>query len=92
MGSGKANLGENRTNSEDVSLPKGLKSNIISMSQMVDGGKELVFNSKGCYIRKGGLEKVIDKGVKTPNNLYVLKGRRRKEMRSNKYSSYSYSK
>lgn len=51
LGSSKANL-EKRTNAEDVLLIEGLKNDIISVSQMVDGGKEVVFNSKGYFIWK----------------------------------------
>lgn len=31
---------------------------------MVDGGKEVIFNSKGCIIQKEGSKRVIAKGVK----------------------------
>lgn len=39
LGSSKANLGEKRTNAEDVCLIEGIKHNIFSVIQMVDGRK-----------------------------------------------------
>lgn len=52
LGSGKENLGENKTNAEHAWLVEGLKHNILSMSQMVYGWEEVVFNSKGCFNKK----------------------------------------
>jgi len=42
---------------------------------MVDGGKEVIFNSKGCGIRKKKSMRVISKGIRTLENVYMLKGR-----------------
>ena len=78
LGSGKAKTGEKRTNVEDVWLIEVIKHSILTVSQMVDGGKEVVFNSKGCFIQKEGSKTVIARGGKTPYNVYVLKGRVRK--------------
>ena len=77
MGSGKAILGENRTNAENVWPIEGLKHNILSVIQLVD----FVLNSKGCFIRKKGLKRKVVRGFKTLDNVYVLKGRVSKEMR-----------
>jgi len=84
LGSGKANLGEKRTNVEDVWVIEGLKHNILSVSQMVDGGKEVVFNSKGFFIMKEGSKRVIARGDKTPDNVYVLKGKLKSKKRPRK--------
>lgn len=75
LGSGKAKLGEKRTNAEDVWLIEGLKYNILSLIQMVNGCEEVVFNFKGFFIKKEGSKRVIARGFKTPDNVYVLKGR-----------------
>jgi len=75
LGSGKANLGEKRTNDKYVWLIEGLKHNILSVSKIVYGGKEVVFNSKYCFIKKEGSMRVIERGVKAPNNVYMLKKR-----------------
>lgn len=50
LGKGKANLGDKKTKAVDVLLVEGLKHNIISVRKMVDGGNEIIFNSKGCFI------------------------------------------
>jgi len=75
LGSGKANLGEKRANVEDVWLIEGLKHNIISLSQMVDGSKEVVFKSKDLFIKEERSKRLITREVKTIDNVYVLKGR-----------------
>lgn len=75
LGCGKSNLGEKRTNEEDSWLIEGLKHNILSVIQMVDGGKEVILNSKGCIIQKEGSKRVISRGVKTSDNVYLLKAR-----------------
>jgi len=38
-----------------------------------------------CFFRKEGSKRVIAKGVKKQGNVYLLKGRVSKEMRSKKY-------
>lgn len=48
LGSNKSNLGEKRTNVDDVWLTEGLRNNILSVRQMVDRGKKAIFNSKCC--------------------------------------------
>ena len=54
LGSGKANIGEKRTNAENVWHIEGLKHNILNFIQMVYGGKEVLFNSKCCFIQYEG--------------------------------------
>ena len=39
---------------------------------MCDQGHELIFNSKGCKIRKQGSRKLVATATRTPNNIYVL--------------------
>ena len=52
----------------------GLKHNLLSVSQMCDQGNEVVFRSNGCVVRKLDIRETVIKGIRTPNNLYVLKG------------------
>jgi len=52
LGEGDASLGDEKTNVTDVLLVDMLKYNILSMIQMVDGGDEVIFNPRWCYIRK----------------------------------------
>lgn len=90
LGSGKANIGEKRTNADKLWIIKGINNNILSVSQMVNGGKEVIFNSKFCIIEKEGSKIVISMGVKTLDNVYVLKGRVSRKRRPRDYSSPSY--
>ena len=39
---------------------------------MCDQGHELIFNSKGCKIRKQGSRKLVATTTRTSNNIYVL--------------------
>jgi len=41
---------------------------------MVYGTKEEVFNSKVCFIQMEGSKRLIPRGLKIPDNVYVLKG------------------
>lgn len=54
FGSGKDSPREKTTNPKCVCLVEGLKHNILSVSQMVYGGKEEVFNSNVCFTRMEG--------------------------------------
>lgn len=50
LGSSKENLGDKRTNADDVFLIKGLNHNTLGVRQMVGGRKEVFFNTKGYII------------------------------------------
>lgn len=89
LGSGYANLSEERKNEKDVWIIEGLKHNILSVIQMVDGGKEGISKYKGSIIRKEGSKRVISKGVKTSDNVYVLNIRVKSKKRPREYSSSS---
>lgn len=54
LGSGKSNIGEMRTKVDDFCPIEGLRNDIFSVIQMVDEGKEVIFNSKGCIIPNKG--------------------------------------
>lgn len=51
----------------------GLKHNLLSVSQMCDQGN-VVFQSNGCVVRELDIGEIMIKGIRTPNNLYILKG------------------
>ena len=57
----------------DVLLVDGLKHNLLSVSQMCDRGCEVVFTSKDCKIKSVKWGQVVAKGIRTDNNVYVLK-------------------
>ena len=52
----------------------GLQHNLLSVSQMCDRGNEVIFRSNGCIVRELNRGETVIKGIRTPNNLYKLKG------------------
>ena len=66
-------LSNGKGKSKDVLLVDGLKHNLLSVSQMCDTGCEVVFTSKDCKIKSVKSEQVVSKGIRTGNNVYVLK-------------------
>ena len=51
----------------------GLKHNLLSVSQMCDQGTEVIFQSNGCSVHDIDTGKIVIKGIRTPNNLYIFK-------------------
>jgi hypothetical protein len=72
-GKGMVNLSNGKGKAQDVLLVDGLKHNLLSISQMCDRGCEVVFTSKGCKIKCITSRQVVAKGIRTENNVYVLK-------------------
>eukprot|EP00253_Pinus_taeda_P012468 PITA_12468 len=58
----------------NVMYVDGLKHNLLSVNQMCDQGNEVVFRSNGCVVRELDIGETVIKGIRTPNNLYILKG------------------
>ena len=58
----------------NVMYVDGLKHNLLSVSQMCDQGNEVIFQSNGCIVRELDIGETVIKGIRTPNNLYILKG------------------
>ena len=52
----------------------GLKHKLLSVSEMCDQGNEVVFRSNGCVVCELDTGETMIKGIRTPNNLYMLKG------------------
>jgi hypothetical protein len=50
-----------------------MKHNLPSVSQMCAEGHTLLFDSKKCEIRKEGSGKLVEKMIRTPNIIYILK-------------------
>jgi hypothetical protein len=50
-----------------------LKHNLLSVSQVFDRGCKVVFTSKDCKIQSVNLGQLIAKGIRTENNVCVLK-------------------
>jgi hypothetical protein len=72
-GKGMVSLSNGRGKAQDVLLVDGLKHNLLSVSQMCDRGCEVVFTSKDCKIKSVNSGQVVAKGIRTKNNVYVLK-------------------
>ena len=53
-------------------LVEGLKHNLLSVSQICDQGHNVVFSTKKCEIRDSSLRELVAKGVRTPDNVYIL--------------------
>jgi hypothetical protein len=72
-GKGMVSLSNGKGKSQDVLLVDGLKHNFLNVSQMCDKGCEVVFTSKDCKIKSVNSGQVVVKGIRTENNVYVLK-------------------
>jgi hypothetical protein len=70
---GMVSLSNGKGKSQDVLLVYGLKHNLLSVSQMCDRGCEVVFTSKDCKIKSTNSGQVVAKGIRTKNNVYVIK-------------------
>jgi hypothetical protein len=69
-------LSNGKGKSQDVLLVDGLKHNLLSVSQMCDRGCKVLFTSKDWKIKLVNSGQVVAKGIRTKNNVYVLKENR----------------
>jgi hypothetical protein len=72
-GKGLVSLGNGRAKAQDVLFVDGLKNNLLSVSQVCARGCEVTFTAKDCKIKTMNIGEMISKGVRTENNVYVLK-------------------
>jgi hypothetical protein len=72
-GKGIVSLSNGKGKAQDVLFVEGLKHNLLSVSQVYDQGCEVVFTSKDCRIKSVNLGQLVAKGIRTENNVYVLK-------------------
>jgi hypothetical protein len=75
-GKAMVSLSNGKLKSQDVLLVDGLKHNLLSVSQMCDRGCEVLFTSNDCKIKSVNSGQVVAKGIRTKNNVYVLKENR----------------
>ena len=61
-----------KVKARNVLYVDGLKHNLLSVSQMCDQGTEVIFRSNGCSVRDLDTGKTVNKGIRTPNNLYIF--------------------
>src|SRR3984957_14087485 len=72
-GKGIVCLSNEKRKSQDVLYVEYLKHNFLSVSQVCDRGCEVVFTSKDCRIKTVDSGQLVARGIKTKNNVYVLK-------------------
>jgi hypothetical protein len=72
-GKGMVSLSNGKGKAQDVLFVEGLKHNILSVSQVYDRGCEVLFTSKDCRIKSENSGQLVAKGIRTENNVYVLK-------------------
>jgi hypothetical protein len=84
-GKGIVSLSKGKRKAQDVLLVENLKHNLLSISQVYDRGCEVVFTSKDCKIKSVDSGKLVAKGIRTKNNVYVLKEEEEEECNLSKY-------
>ena len=72
-GKGSVRLKE-KVKARNVMYVDGVKHNLLSVNQMCDQGTKVIFRSNGCIVRELDTGETVIKGIRTPNNLYILKG------------------
>jgi hypothetical protein len=72
-GKGMVSLSNGKWKAQDVLFVDGLKHNLLSVSQVCDRGCKFFFTSKDCKIQFVNSRQLIAKGIRTKNNVYVLK-------------------
>jgi hypothetical protein len=72
-GKGMVSLSNGKVKAQYVLFVECLKHNLISVSHVCDQGCEVVFTSKDCRIKYVNLGQLVAKGIRTKNNVYVLK-------------------
>ena len=72
-GKGMVGLSNGKGKSQYVLFVDGMKHNILSVSQVYDSGCEVFFTSRDCKIKSVPSGQLVAKGIRTENNVYVLK-------------------
>jgi hypothetical protein len=72
-GKGMVSLSNGKGKAQDVLFVECLKHNLLSVSQVCDQGCEVSFTSKDCKIKSVNSGQLVAKGIRTKNNVYVLK-------------------
>jgi hypothetical protein len=69
---GTIRIGNKDTKAGNILLVEDMKHNLMSVIQMCDQGRKLVFDSNKCKIRKAGSARMVATAVRTSSNTYVL--------------------
>ena len=72
-GKGMVGLSNGNGKAQDVLFVDGLKDNILSVSQVYNRGCEVFFTCRDCKIKFAPSGQLVAKGIRTENNVYVLK-------------------
>jgi len=72
VGKGTITMINGKGKAQDALLVDGLKHNLLSVSQIYDQVHKVVFSTKDCEIRNSASGKLVAKGVRTPDNIYIL--------------------
>ena len=72
IGKGNATLVNGQGKAQNTLLVEGLKHTRLSVSQICDQGHNVVFSAKNCEIRDSSSGELVEKGVRTPDNVYIL--------------------
>jgi hypothetical protein len=72
-GKGMVSLSNGKGKAQDVLFVDGMKHNLLSVGQVCDKGCKFVFTSKDCKIQSVNSGQLIAKGIRTKNNVHVLK-------------------
>lgn len=71
-GKGTVTLINGKGKAQNALLVNRLKHNLLSVIQICDQGHNVVFSTKGCEIRNSSSGEIVVKGVRTPDNIYIL--------------------
>lgn len=71
-GKGTVTLINGKGKDQNALLVKGLKHNLLSVSQICNQGHNVVFSTKDCEIRNSSSGERVEKGVRTLDNIYIL--------------------
>ena len=71
-GKGTTTLVNGQGKDQNTLLVEGLKHNHLSVSQVCDKGHNVVFSTKNCETRDSSSGELVAKGVRTPDNVYIL--------------------
>ena len=66
-------LSNGKGKAQDVLFVEGLKHNLLSFIQVCDRECEVIFTSKDYRIKSVNSGQLVAKGIRTENNVYVLK-------------------
>jgi hypothetical protein len=78
-------LSNGKRKAQDVLLVENLKHNLLSVSQVCDRGCEVFLTSKDYKIKSVDSGQLVAKGIRTKNNVYILKEEEEEECNLIKY-------